>query len=341
MTQEVTVAIDAMGGDHAPHAVIEGISRSAKSDRDLSFLVFGDEQQITPLLAKFPHLRDRVKVTHTDVVVLPDDKPRDAMRSKRAGSSMRLAVEAVRDGTADYCVSAGNTGALLTVATLVLRHVPGIDRSAIIAPFPTDKKPLAFLDLGANLDVTARYLLQFGIMGAIYSRIIFDIDRPTIGLMNIGTEEGKGRGVLQEARTLLAEANLPGDFVGFVEPHDISHGDTNVVVADGVTGNIAIKMSEGIANFVSRQIRKEIKSDILSMIGGLLARGAFQRARRNIDPRNFNGGMFIGVDGVVMKSHGSSDATAHQNAIFNGAKLARRQITQQIRDALSDFQSHS
>ena len=132
---------------------------------------------------------------------------------------------------------------------------------------------MAFLDLGANLDVTARYLLQFGIMGAIYSRIIFDIDRPTIGLMNIGTEEGKGRGVLQEARNaLLAEANLPGDFVGFVEPHDISHGDTNVVVADGVTGNIAIKMSEGIANFVSRQIRKEIKSDFLSMIGGLLAR---------------------------------------------------------------------
>jgi len=337
MTKKVRAAIDAMGGDHAPQAIIEGVNLAAQADPDLDFILFGDQKQVVPLLERHRHLNGRVEFVHTDVVVLPTDKPRDAMRAKRAGSSMRLSVEAVKRGEADYCLSAGSTGALLTVATLVLRHISGIDRSAIIAAFPTDRQPLALLDMGANLDVTAQYLLQFGIMGAIYAKIIFDIDRPTIGLLNIGTEEGKGRGVLQEAHALFSEANLPGNFVGFIEPDHISFGDTNVVVADGVTGNITLKTAEGIASFVARQIRQEIKADLLSMIGGWLAQGAFKRARQNIDPKVFNGGMFIGVNGVVLKSHGSSDAIAHQSAIFKGSKLARQNVTSQIRDAFVSF----
>ena len=333
----IVASIDAMGGDAAPDVVIEGLSLAAKRDKRLRFEVFGDQARVEPLVQKFSNLHGICTLNHTDVMVLPDDKPKDAMRSKRANSSMRLAVEAVKAGKADFCASAGSTAALLTVATLVLRKAPGIDRAAIIAPFPTAQKPLAFLDLGANVDVTERNLVQFALMGCIYARIVLGHAQPTVGLLNIGTEEGKGKEVLQTGRVALEQAQLPGEFIGFVEPNHMSDGDTNVVVADGVSGNIALKMSEGIARFVAGQIRKEIKADPISMIGGLLARRAFGRARANIDPNVFNGGMFIGLNGICMKSHGSSEALGWASCVSNGAALARQNVVQQITDCMQSF----
>lgn len=329
MAKRITLSVDAMGGDDAPDMVIEGVHLSCVRHPDVHFLLFGDQARLEPILAKYPRLADCSEIIHTTDVVTGDDKPSQALR-QRKDSSMFRAVGAVKDGQADGVVSAGNTGALMAMALLALRALPGISRPAIVTTLPNTVGETVMLDLGANAECSARHLVEFAVMGEVYARTLHGIQRPTVGLLNIGTEELKGTGTLRDAAAILREAKLEMDFHGFVEGDDIAKGTVDVVVTDGFTGNVALKAIEGTAKLVYSFISNGFRASLLAKLGYLIARGSIKRVVMRTDPRRYNGALFVGLNGIAVKSHGGTDALGFANAIGVAVDMVDRRLNEQI-----------
>ncbi len=334
MGKALTIALDAMGGDAAPKMVVRGAAIALERFPEVRFLMFGREGEIAPLLASKGRLREVTTLRHTDDVVSSDAKPSVALRSGRK-SSMRLAIDSVRAGEADCVVSAGNTGALMAMAKFVLKTLPGINRPAIASFFPTLRGETVMLDLGANVHCDAQNLVDFTVMGNAFARSVLGLQEPTYGLLNVGSEEIKGHEALHEASAILREANLPGKFIGFIEGDDIAMGTVDVVVTDGFTGNIALKTAEGTAKMVNEYVRRTFKSSVLAGFGYLLARPAMNKLRMRIDPRRYNGAIFLGLNGIAVKSHGGTDAMGFANAIGVAVDLLQHDFIEQTRAACS------
>ena len=336
MSKTITIALDAMGGDAGPAMVIGGARIAAERRPNLTFALFGDEAVLSPLLETAPTLRQRTTITHTDIAVRADDKPSQALRRAR-DSSMGLAINAVAEGTAQGIVSAGNTGALMALSKFVLRTLPGIDRPAIAGVFPTLRGESVVLDLGANVDCDSDNLVQFAVMGAAFARSMFGLRDPTVGLLNVGQEELKGHDAVRAAAHVLRNAHLPLKFHGFVEGDDIPLGTTDVIVTDGFTGNVALKTAEGTAKFYSELLRRTFKHSLTTRIGFLFARGALGKLRDRLDPRHHNAGVFLGLNGISVKSHGGADATGFATAIDSAADMIADNLTQRIVDDFQQF----
>ena len=336
MSQRLTIAVDAMGGDSAPDMVVDGVARARTRFPTVHFLLFGDQTRIDPLLASHNHLQDAVTVRHTDQFVSSEEKPSVALRQGKQ-SSMQLAINAVSDGEAKAVVSAGNTGALMAMAKVTLKTLNGIDRPAIGGLIPTQLGESVMLDLGANVDCDANNLVQFGMLGAAYARTVLGRERPTVGLINVGQEEIKGSENVQQAAALFRAATLPFDFYGFVEGDDLGAGTVDVFVVDGFTGNISLKTLEGTVRLYTEYLRQTFKSSLLSRLAFLLARRAFNKMRSRIDPRLYNGATFLGLNGIVVKSHGGTDGFGFANAIGVAVDMVTNEINEFIMLELSEF----
>jgi len=331
MPQKVRIALDAMGGDHGPSVVVPGAALALAQHPDSTFILFGDQGRIGPLLAAHPRLKAACRLVHTDVAVRMDDKPSQALRNGRWKSSMWLAIDAVKKGGADVAVSAGNTGALMAMAKFNLRMLSGIERPAIAALWPTMKGTCIVLDLGASIGADAEQLVDMAVMGSAMARVLHQIDRPSVGLLNIGVEEVKGLEAVREAGRILRENPLPHiDYIGFVEGDDIGRGKADVVVTEGFAGNIALKAAEGTAHQFADYLRHAISQSIWSKLGYLLARPAFRMLRDKMDPRKSNGGVFLGLNGVVVKSHGGTDPEGFAAAIEVGYEMVRDELLGKI-----------
>ncbi|WP_174274225.1 phosphate acyltransferase PlsX [Sphingomonas bacterium] len=325
------LAIDAMGGDNGPAAPVAGVALAVSRDPSLRFLLFGDKAAVAAEVARHPALSGHVEIVHAAEAITGDDKPSQAIRRART-TSMGLAIQAVKEGRADAAVSAGNTGALMAMSKLALRTVKGIDRPALAALLPTlGEHDLVMLDLGANTECDAANLVQFAVMGAAYARIVHGIARPRVRLLNIGTEELKGTDELKQAAAALREAqHLPLAFDGFIESDRLGRAEADVIVSDGFSGNIALKTMEGTARFVTDLLRRAFTSSFRSKAGFLLSKPAVHLLRVQLDPNNHNGAVFLGLNGVVVKSHGSASAKGIANAIEVAGKLARQGIVSRI-----------
>lgn len=326
-----------MGGDHAPQMVIAGADLARRRHPDLNFLMFGDETLIAPLVQRRSGLSERVMIVHTQDRVEADAKPSQVLRHGRK-SSMGLAIEAVKDGRAGAVVSAGNTGALMALSKFVLKTLPGIERPAIGALMPTRKRETVFLDLGANAECDAENLVQFAVMGEVFAREVLGIEKPTVGLLNIGTEELKGNDTIRQAAAALRASPLPIKFQGFVEGTDLTSGAIDVVVTDGFTGNVALKVAEGTAGLYTYFLRQAFKRSLLSKLGYLIARGALGWLRQRLDPRRYNGAMLLGLNGVVVKSHGGTDALGFANAINVAVDLVQQGTNERITAELNKLE---
>jgi phosphate acyltransferase len=335
MTVGPCLAIDAMGGDEGLDVVLDGAAQALAQLPELRFLLVGDEGQIKTGLASHPALVAVSGIIHAPESIAGHEKPSQALRRAKT-TSMGLAINAVKERMAGAAVSAGNTGALMAMAKVGLRTLPGIDRPALAALLPSlGENDFVMLDLGANTDCDTRNLLEFAVMGAAYSRTALGIDRPRVSLLNIGSEEQKGTGEIREAATLLREAeHLHLEFLGFIEGDKISRGDTDVVVCDGFSGNIALKTAEGTARFVTDLLRRAFTSSIRSKFGFLVSRPATELIRHHLDPNNHNGAVFLGLNGVVVKSHGSANAKGFANAIGVAARLVAKDINRRIAEDL-------
>jgi glycerol-3-phosphate acyltransferase PlsX len=335
MAQKVRIALDAMGGDVGPAVVVPGAEVSLARHPDTEFILFGDQAVVGPLLDARPRLKAASRLVHTDVVVRMDAKPSQALRQGRWKSSMWLAIDAVKKGEADVAVSAGNTGALMAMAKFNLRTMKGIERPAIAGVWPTVKGDSVVLDVGASIGADAEHLVDLAVMGSAMARVLFDLDRPTVGLLNIGVEEVKGQEAVREAGRILREARLPFlDYVGFVEGDDIGKGTADVVVSEGLSGNIAIKTAEGTARQIGEYLRAAMSRTWRARIGYLLARPAFQTLRDKMDPRKANGGVFLGLNGIVIKSHGGTDAEGFAAAVDVGYDMVRYQLLNKISETV-------
>lgn len=336
MKQPVRIALDAMGGDHGPTVVVPGAALALERRPELSFVFVGDKALIQPLLDANPRLAGVSKLVHTEVSVKMDDKPSQALRAGRRVSSMWLALEAVKAGEADVAVSAGNTGALMAMAKMCLHTMPQIDRPAIACLWPTIRGESIVLDVGASIGADAQHLVTLAVMGAAMAHIVLDLERPTVGLLNVGVEEIKGIEEVKAASRMLREANLPSlDYHGFVEGDDLGRGTVDVVVTEGFTGNIALKTAEGTAKQIAQYLRDAMSRTLMSRIGYFFARKAFQSLRDKMDPRNVNGGVFLGLDGIVIKSHGGADVIGYAGAIEIGHDMVRHGLLARIRETLA------
>ncbi len=329
MTTSCTLAIDAMGGDHGPPVIIPAAAAALKQDPALRFMFFGDELKILPVLSQHRDLKNACEVVHTDKAISSHDKPSVAVRQGK-GSSMRLAIEAVKEGRADCVVSAGNTGALMAMSKMILKSLPGIERPAIASVVPTMKGRSVMLDLGANLACDAEVLSQFAVLGAVYAKIIMGIGNPTVGLLNVGTEDMKGHEEVRGAHAVLSSVKFPGSYHGFVEGDDIMKGTVDVIVTDGFTGNVALKTMEGVGKFTNSALKETFKSSPFALLGYALAARAFSKFKDKVDPRKYNGGMFLGLDGICVKSHGSSDEIGTQNAFQVAASLVKNGFNKRV-----------
>ena len=335
MPHKVRIALDAMGGDHGPSVVVPGAALALEQHPNSTFILVGDQALIEPLLAAQPRLKAASRVVHTDVAVRMDDKPSQALRNGRWKSSMWLAIDAVKKGEADVAVSAGNTGALMAMAKFNLKMLPGIERPAIAALWPTMKGSSIVLDLGASIGADAESLVDMAVMGSAMARVIHQIDRPTVGLLNIGVEEVKGLEPVREAGRMLRENPPPHiDYIGFVEGDDIGRGKADVVVTEGFAGNIALKTAEGTARQFADYLRNAISQSIWSKIGYLLARPAFRMLRDKMDPRKSNGGVFLGLNGFVIKSHGGTDPEGFAAAIDMGFNMVHHELLAKIGETI-------
>jgi glycerol-3-phosphate acyltransferase PlsX len=335
MPKKVRIALDAMGGDVGASVVIPGAAISLTRHPDTEFLLFGDRVAIDAQLSKHPALKAVSSVFHTDVAVSMHDKPSQALRRGRKTSSMWLAIEAVKKGEADVAVSAGNTGALMAMARFCLRTLPGVDSPAIAAVWPTVRGDSVVLDLGATIGGDAQHLVTLAALGSAMASVLFDLARPTVGLLNIGVEEIKGREEIREAAELLRAMNLPQlEYVGFVEGDGIGRGAADVIVAEGFSGNIALKAAEGTARQIMDLLRAEISRSWLSKIGYLLAKPAFRALRDKLDPKKSNGGVLLGLNGVVVKSHGGTDADGFAYAVDVGYEMAHYDLLNKINQML-------
>lgn len=333
MSNTLVISIDAMGGDNAPEAIIEGVARVAKKDESVFFFLYGDEEKIKKLADQYRLPDNRYKIHPTSVVIKGDDKPSVAVRSGRE-SSMWKAIMSVRNGYAKAVVSAGNTGALMAMSKICLGTLSGIDRPAIAAVLPSATGPIVALDLGANAECNSQNLVEFSIMGHVLHHVLFQTEKPSVGLLNIGSEETKGRDEIREAASVLKELNGKINFVGFVEGNDICAGTSNVIVSDGFSGNVALKTIEGTAKFISGSLKKTVKESLLSSIGFLIAKPALNKLKKQMDPRMYNGAMFLGLKGISVKSHGGADAFAFSCAVESAIRMARNDLCDKIKNEL-------
>lgn len=337
MTQTVRIAIDAMGGDHGPEVILPGAALALERRSDLRFIFFGDQARLKPLLAAHPRLAVVSNLHHSSVAIRMDDKPSQALRTGRRTSSMWMALEAVKKGDADAAFSAGNTGALMAMAKVCLHMIPAIDRPAIAALWPTLRGESVVLDVGASIGADAQHLVDLAIMGSAMARIVLAEPRPTVGLLNIGVEEIKGIEEVKAASRILRETvSADFDYRGFVEGDDIGKGTVDVVVTEGFTGNIALKTAEGTAKQISAYLREALRANIKSKLGYLFARQAFHALATKMDPRRVNGGILLGLEGVVIKSHGGSDAVGTARALEIGYEMVRDELLHKIQNSLPD-----
>ncbi|HSD91482.1 MAG TPA: phosphate acyltransferase PlsX [Methyloceanibacter sp.] len=337
MGAPVTIALDAMGGDHGPSVVVPAAAIALTRHPGARFLLVGDRARIAPELDAHPTLAGKVEMIHTDVAVSMDAKPSQALRKGRYHSSMWLALEAVKDGRADAAVSAGNTGALMVMAKFCLKTIEGVDRPAIAAIWPTVESECIVLDVGANVGADSRQLVEFTLMGAAMARALFGIDKPSVGLLNIGVEEVKGLDEIKQAAAVLKDSPLPINYRGFVEGDDVGHGAVDVVVTDGFTGNIALKTAEGTAKQIGEYLRAAMGQSLLARIGAVLAQGAFRALKEKMDPRQLNGGIFLGLNGIVVKSHGGTDATGFASAIDLAYDMASNGVVKRLASDVASF----
>jgi glycerol-3-phosphate acyltransferase PlsX len=331
------IAIDAMGGDLGPEATVAGACRAFKRRGDLSFAFFGDEARIAPELARFAELKDVSRIVHCDDAITGDEKPSQAMRRSKT-TSMGRAIAAVKEGAADAVVSGGNTGALMAMSKLALRTLKGIDRPALAGLMPSlGETDAVMLDLGANTECDVTNLVQFALMGAAYARVVLTLEEPRVRLLNIGSEAQKGTGELKDAAAhLLAAADsLRMRFDGFIEGNQISRGDVDVIVTDGFSGNIALKTMEGTARYIADLIRRAFANSIRSKVGFAISRPATQLLRHHLDPNNHNGGVFLGLNGLVVKSHGGANDIGIANAIAVAARMVRQDLIRRITEDLA------
>ncbi len=330
----VTIAIDAHGGDIGPSATVPASLQVLEDKQDLSLILVGQQDAIEAELARQGvTTSDRLSIHHASQIVGMDESPASAMRGKK-DSSMRVAINLVKDGKAKACVSAGNTGALMATARFVLKMLPGIQRPAIVTAIPTMHGHVHFLDLGANVDSTAEVLQQFGIMGSILVQSIEDTPEPKVGLLNIGHEDIKGNETVKDASELLK--NSPVNYVGFVEGDDIFTADLDVVACDGFVGNVALKTIEGLAQMISSIMREEFERNVLTKLSGLVAMPVIKALRSRLDNRRYNGATLLGLRGTVIKSHGSADAYSYSQAILEGYREAVNDVPARIRKVLSE-----
>ncbi len=341
MKDTVRIALDAMGGDVGPSVVVDGAAVAGERRPDNQYLFFGDRAQVEPLLARHPKLAARSELVHTAVAIRMDDKPSVALRAGRRVSSMWCAIEAVKRGEADAAVSAGNTGALMAMSKICLHTLPGIDRPALAAIWPTARGESIVLDVGATIGADAQFLVDLAIMGSAMAHIVFGVERPSVGLLNVGAEEIKGIEEVRAASRHLRDLALPQfDYRGFVEGDDLGRGTVDVVVTEGFTGNIALKTAEGTARQIGHYLREAMNQTWRSRLGYLLSKPAFDALRRKIDPRRVNGGLFLGLDGIVIKSHGGADAEGFAGAIDIGYDMVRHKLLDRIRETLTLSEEH-
>ena len=325
MPSPILISLDGMGGDHGPPIVVAGVQeyRKTHGGEGVRFLLHGDETRLKAEMARCGLTSDVCEIRHTDKMVGMDEKPAQAMRRGK-GSSLWNAIEAVKAGEASAVVSAGNTGALMAISKLILRmSVTGLERPAIVASWPTLRGVTAVLDVGANIESDAEQLIEFAIMGEAFHAAVHGVERPTIGLLNVGSEDMKGHEEVREAGRILRESDLDLNYHGFVEGDDIAKGTVDVVVTDGFTGNIALKTAEGVARFISTLLKDALTSSVQAKVGALIALPALKAMRQKIDPSTINGGPLLGLNGIVVKSHGGADAKGFGNAIRIAVDLAR------------------
>ncbi|MEL6734711.1 MAG: phosphate acyltransferase PlsX [Pseudomonadota bacterium] len=333
--KSITVALDVMGGDHGPETILAGAEISRRRYPDIRYLLHGEEAAVAPLLQNYEKLAACSTFVPCDVSISMDMKPSQALRKGRRVSGMWKALDSVKDGEADVMVSAGNTGALMAMSKFCLRMMPGIERPALAAVWPNVKGESIVLDVGATIGADAEALVNYALMGSAMARVLFDMDRPRVGLLNIGVEEVKGLEEIRLAGVRLRELDLPGlKYTGFVEGDDLGLGGVDVVVTEGFTGNIALKTAEGTAKQVGKYLRDAMSRTLMARLGYLLANQAFSRLSQKMDPRKVNGAVFLGLNGIVIKSHGGTDAEGFASAIDVGHNMVRSDLRQKITDDL-------
>ena len=340
MTYTQTIAIDAMGGDHGPDVTVPGAAQALSQIDGTKFIFFGDEAKIAPVLEKHAALKAVSIIHHTDKKIASSDKPTTAIRNSK-DSSMRLAIEAVKDGRADSVVSAGNTGALMVLSKMILKMLPGIERPAIASMMPNAKGSSVMLDLGANLECDAEVLVQFAMLGATYARVVRGIATPSVGILNVGTEDMKGHEEVRDAAAILSSVKFHGKYHGFIEGNDITKGTVDVIVTDGFTGNVALKTAEGVGKLTSQFLKEAFKSSPLAMLGYFLAAGAMGKLKSKLNPSKYNGGMFLGLDGVAVKSHGGSDIDGTANAILVAANLVHNGFNKRVAAEIAEVMAQA
>lgn len=328
----LVISIDAMGGDNSPRVVIEGLAIAARKNPDVRFLVFGDTAKIAATLDNYPQLKNVCEVRHSDEMVRNEDKPSQVIRNKN--TSMYMAIDAVRKGEAQAIVSAGNTGALMAISKLVLKTIQKIHRPAIVSIMPHINGKYVMLDLGANTECSAINLAEFAMMGDILARNALGIQKPRVALLNIGAEEMKGKEEIHKAAQMIRNSHMNIDFIGYIEPHEIPNDQADVIVADGFTGNIALKSIEGTARLIIRMIKRAVKNSFLAKIGLPFMMGVIFKVKKTMDPRLYNGAMFVGLNGLSVKSHGGTDALGFSVAVNNAASLVRQNFVATIRDEI-------
>ncbi len=330
MSDPLTISVDAMGGDNAPEAIVEGIDLVLDQVSDVRFLLFGREQQLAPLIERYRRVGSATEVRDTLEVVSSAAKPSAALRTGR-NSSMRRSIDAVATGEASGVVSAGNTGALMAMAKFVLKTLPGVDRPAIATVFPTLRGRLVMLDLGANIECDANNLVQFAVMGEVFARKVLGLEEPSVGILNVGAEDLKGNDAVKKAAAILQDSSLSIRFHGFVEGDDIAAGTVDVIVTDGFTGNIALKTIEGTSKLLSEFLKEALNSSPLARMGALLASPALRAMQARVDPRHYDGAMFLGLNGVCVKSHGGTDALGFSNALRVAVNLISDGVNEGIK----------
>ncbi|PCI04522.1 MAG: phosphate acyltransferase [Hyphomicrobiales bacterium] len=338
MAATLTISLDAMGGDSGPQVVLAGADLALERKPYLRFEIYGIEDEVLPILKSFPKLEAVSNFHHCDIAITMDEKPGKALRKGRFKSSMWQAIAAVKEGTADACISAGNTGALMAMAKFCLRTQAGVDRPAMAAIWPTLVGESIVLDVGANIGADAGQLIDFAVMGAAMARALNGAEKPTVGLLNIGVEEVKGQEDVREAGQILRDSDLSNlHYHGFVEGDDLGKGTVDVVVTEGLSGNIALKTAEGTARQISGYLQAAMNRTLLARLGYLLAKGAFDQLREKMDPRKVNGAVMVGLNGVVIKSHGGTDGEGFAAAIEMGHDMAANGLLEKIKNDLEQF----
>lgn len=334
MSDNLVISIDAMGGDNSPRVVIEGLAIAAKKNPDVRFLLFGDEGKVLPILNAYPYLKKVCEMRHATEVVRNEDKPSQVIRNRN--TSMYMAIDAVRKGEAKAVVSAGNTGALMAISKLTLKTIQRIHRPAIVSIMPHQCGKYVMLDLGANTECDAVNLAEFALMGNIVAKHALGIEKPRVALLNIGAEEMKGKEEIHQAAKVIRNSQLDINFIGYIEPHEIPNGKADVIISDGFTGNIALKSIEGTARLVLRLLKNSVKKSLLAKLGLPFMLGVALSLKKTMDPRLYNGAMFVGLNGLSVKSHGGTDALGYSVAVDNALKLVRQNFVNTIRDELEN-----